>query len=104
MTFRIESRVVEARVNLATEQANVYFDDQLCTTADMSQAVERVGYTVRKERRDLRVIGAGTHLLRLAGLRVSAAIAALRRSRGLSPLSYRIRSAITMAVRVTAGE
>ena len=49
--------VVEARVNLATEQATVDFDDQLCTTADMSQAVESVGYTVRKERRDLRVIG-----------------------------------------------
>ena len=49
--------VVEARVNLATEQATVDFDDQLCTTADMSQAVESVGYTVRKERRDLHIIG-----------------------------------------------
>jgi Cu+-exporting ATPase len=49
--------VVEARVNLATEQATVDFDDQLCTTADMSQAVESAGYTVRKQRRDLHVIG-----------------------------------------------
>jgi Cu+-exporting ATPase len=49
--------VVEARVNLATEQATVDFDGAVCTTADMSQAVERIGYSVRKERRDLRVIG-----------------------------------------------
>jgi Cu+-exporting ATPase len=49
--------VVEARVNLATEQATVDFDDQLCTTADMSQAVESAGYTVRKQRRDLHMIG-----------------------------------------------
>ncbi len=49
--------VAEARVNLATEQATIDFDGQLCTTADMSQAVESVGYTVRKDRRDLHVIG-----------------------------------------------
>ena len=42
--------VVEARVNLATEQATVDFDGEVCTTADMSQAVEKIGYSVRKER------------------------------------------------------
>src|SRR5438552_15047786 len=49
--------VAEARVNLATEQATVDFDDLVCATTDMSKAIEDVGYSVPRERLDLHVTG-----------------------------------------------
>ena len=45
--------VVEANVNLATEQARVRFDPQLVGRDELTRAVEASGYSVRDSAEDL---------------------------------------------------
>src|SRR5262249_3921594 len=77
--------VTEARVNLATEQATVDFDASVCTTDEMSQAVEKIGYFVRRDRVDLHVEG------------LSAASSASRLARTLEDVAGVSRAAVNLA-------